>query len=375
MARRPADTPAEALPEADCVPGAPHPRAAARVIGQDAAIADFLRSAGSGRLHHAWLLAGPRGVGKATLAWAIARWLLEGGPPDSLDTDPDSALARRLLALSEPRLALIRRPFNEKTGRHSAEITVEEIRRLLGFFQLTATDGGRRVAIIDAADEMNTAAANALLKLLEEPPPGTVLLLVAHRPARLLPTIRSRCRLLRLGPLAPADMADVLEQTGAQVAPEEAAGLAALSGGSAGEALRLLGQGGLGTYQRLLSLVATLPRLDRQAVARIADAAAARVQGDGDPFELTVTALDRLLARLALAGLTGPPQPPVTPEESAILARLSPDANAARDWADAQARLTAQARAGRAVNLDAAALVMDMLTRLAQVPAAQGARM
>lgn len=374
MARRPADTGAEPMPEADRVPGAPHPREAGRVIGQEAAVADFLRSASGGRLHHAWLLAGPRGVGKATLAWAIARWLLDGGAPDSLATDPDSPLARRMRALSEPRLALVRRPFNDKTGRHSAEITVEEIRRLLGFFQLTATDGGRRVAIIDAADEMNPSAANALLKLLEEPPPGTVLLLVAHRPARLLPTIRSRCRLLRLGPLAPGPLAEVLDQAGADVAPEEAAGLAALSGGSAGEALRLLGQGGLGAYRSLLALVATLPRLDRQAAARIAESAGARAQAEGDPFDLVLTALDRLLARLALAGLSGPPQPPVTADEPAILARLSPDAHAARDWADAQAWLTARARAARAVNLDAAALVMDMLTRLAQVPAAQEAR-
>ena len=374
MARRPTDA-AEPQPEADRVPGAPHPREAARVIGQDAAIQDFLRSAGSGRLHHAWLLAGPRGTGKATLAWAIARWLLAEGAPDSLTTDPDSPLARRMRALSEPRLALVRRPYNDKTGRHSAEITVEEIRRLLGFFQLTASDGGRRVAIIDAADEMNPSAANALLKLLEEPPPGAVLLLVAHRPARLLPTIRSRCRLLRLGPLAPGPLAEVLDQAGAGLAPEEAAGLAALSGGSAGEALRLLGQGGLATYQNLLALAATLPRLDRQAAARIAEAAAVRAQGEGDPFDLTVTLLDRLLSRLALAGLAGPPSPEAVPGEAAILARLSPDAQAARGWADAQARLTAQARAGRAVNLDAAALVMDMLTRLAQGPAAQAARM
>lgn len=375
MARRPVDTPAEPLPEADRIPGAPHPREAARVIGQDAAMRDFLRSAGTGRLHHAWLLAGPRGVGKATLAWAIARWLLADGAPGTLETDPDSALARRMRALSEPRLALVRRPFNEKTGRHSAEITVEEIRRLLGFFQMTATDGGRRVAIIDAADEMNPSAANALLKLLEEPPPGAVLLLVAHRPARLLPTIRSRCRLLRLAPLDPAAMAEVLAQAGAEVAPDEAEGLAALSGGSAGEALRLSGQDGLAVYGRLLALAASLPRLDRQAAARIAEAASARAQGDGDPFDLVVTLLDRLLSRLALAGLSGPPMPPVTEAEPAILARLSPHDHAARDWADAQARLGQQARAGRAVNLDAAALVMDMLTRLAQVPAAQGARM
>lgn len=358
----------EDIPEPDRVPGAPHPRHAPRVIGQDAAVAAFLQAAAGDRLHHAWLLTGPRGVGKATLAWAIARRLLAGGAGPGLAADPDAPEVQRIAALSEPRLALIRRPWDDKTGRLRAEITVDEIRRLLSFFHLSAAEGGRRVAIIDAADEMNTAAANALLKVLEEPPSDALILLIAHQPARLLPTIRSRCRTLRLAPLPPGQMAAILSDLGLN---EDAEALSALSDGSVGEALRLAGQGGLDRYQALVDLFDTLPRLDRVAASKFADGAAGRAGAEGDPFDLTITVLDRFVTRLARAGLMGAPLPQAARGEGALMARLSPDDQAARIWAEAQARLSARARTGRAVNLDPAALVMDMVLELAQLPPAQ----
>lgn len=361
----------EDIPEPDRVPGAPHPRMTPRVIGQDAAIRAFVEAARGDRLHHAWLLTGPRGTGKATLAWAIARWLLSGAESDDLSVPETSGPARRIAALAEPGLHLVRRPWDDKAGRLSAQITVDEIRRLLSFFHLSASgEGARRIAIIDAADELNTAAANALLKILEEPPRDALILIVAHQPAGLLPTIRSRCRTLRLAPLSPDDMEAALAGLGVG---GEAEALAALAGGSVGEALRLDGQDGLARYQQIVDLFATLPRLDRLAAAKLADAAAGRAGAEGDPFDLMVTLLDRFLTRTARAGLMGPPLPQAARGEGALLARLAPDDLAARDWAGAQARLSARARRGRAVNLDPAALVMDMLTELAHLPPAQSA--
>ena len=354
------------IPEPDRLPGAPHPREARRVLGQDGAIGDFLAAAQAQRLHHGWLLSGPRGTGKATLAWAIAKWLLAQGKHDDLAVPPDDPTVRRIRALSEPRLHLVRRPVDEKTGRLRSEITVDEIRRLQGFFHMSAAEGGRRVAIIDAADEMNTAAANALLKQLEEPPHDATLLLIAHQPGRLLPTIRSRCRELRLQPLAAADMARILSDLGIE---GDAAQLAALAGGSAGEAVRLAGQDGLALYRRIVALCADHPRVDRRAAAALAEIAAARPSADGDPFDLIVTLLDRFLTRAARTGLMGAPIPEAAEDEARVLSHLSPDAQAARLWAQAQAQLSARARSGRAVNLDPAALVMDMLIGLANQPA------
>ncbi|QRZ12541.1 DNA polymerase III subunit delta' [Paracoccus methylovorus] len=355
----------EPLPEPDRVPGAPHPREAARVIGQDGAVADFLAAARAHRLHHAWLISGPRGTGKATLAWSIAKWLLSDGTTSDLTTPPDDPTIRRIRALSEPRLHLVRRPVDEKTQRLRAEITVDEIRRLQGFFHMSAAEGGRRIAIIDAADEMNQSAANALLKLLEEPPQNSTLLLVAHQPARLLPTIRSRCRELRLHPLTPEDMGRVLQDLGLD---HDAAQLAALSGGSIGEALRLAGQDGLALYRRIVTLFADYPGMDRRAAAALADLAAGRAGADGDPFDLVVTLLDRFLTRAARAGLLGAPLPEAAVGEAGVLHRISPDPAAAQLWASAQAELSARARAGRAVNLDPSALVLDMLVGLANQP-------
>lgn len=364
------------LPEPDRVEGAPHPRDTARLYGQTAAEATFVDAYATGRLHHGWLLTGPRGVGKATLAWRIARFLLATPAPDAggglfgdtpplpstLDIPADHPVARRIHSGAEPGLFLLRRAWDDEKKRLKSVITVDEVRRLKGFFQLSAADGGRRIAIVDGADEMNPSAANALLKLLEEPPAGATLLLISHRPSGLLPTIRSRCRELRLVTLNTDDLALALEA--ADVAAQSPAALAALSGGSAGEAIRLTNLEGVATYGAIVALFATLPRLDRAAALRLTEAAAAR--GAETRFDLMLTLMDMFLARLARAGIAGPPTPEATPGEAALLARLSPDHDAARAWAELQQSLGARARQGRAVNLDPAALLLDMILKIDQ---------
>ena len=366
MARAPVS---DDLPEPDRAPGAPHPRDTLRLRGQSRAEAAFLEAYATGRLHHGWLLTGPRGVGKATLAWRIARFLLatpEGGglfappPPTTLDIPPDHPVARRIAALSESRLFLLRRGPNDKGDALSRDITVGEVRKMKSFFTLSAADGGRRVAIIDAADELNPAAANALLKLLEEPPAKVTMLLVAHQPARLLPTIRSRCRVLPLAPLGAQDMAAALADAG--TAGADAAALAQLAGGSVGAALRVADLDGTGLYARLVALMATLPRMDRARALALADAVAGR--GNEARFDLTLDLIDLFLARLARAGATGTAPPAAAPDEAAVIARLSPGPAHARRWADLAQSLSIRARRGRAVNLDPAALVLDMLLRI-----------
>ena len=369
------------LPEADRIDGAPHPRETARLFGQDGPERDFLEAFNSNRLHHAWLITGPRGVGKATLAWRIARFLLatpveQGGslfgdaPPtyETLDVSPDHPVTHHILAKSEPGLFSITRTANEKTGKLRDMIVVDDIRGLTHFLTLSAAEGGRRVVIVDAADEMNSNAANALLKMLEEPPALTTMLLISHQPSRLLPTIRSRCRELRLAPLSPDDMTTALEQAGmgGDASPE----LTALADGSVGEAIRLTQLGGLSMYQEIVSIFAGLPRPDRTRALKLAEAAATR--GAEDRFEMLLTMFDIFLARLARTGATGSaPVPEAAENETQLLLRLSDSPTKARAWACIAQEISERTRHGQAVNLDPAALVLDTVFKITETASAR----
>src|SRR6188508_960158 len=180
-----------------------------RLVGHDAAERTMLAAQQAGKLHHAWLLTGPRGIGKATLAWRFARFVLAGqqgglfaAAPDTLDVAREAPGRSLVDARSHPDLFHLRRTLNPDTGRIRAEIAVDDVRGLGEFMHMTPAMGDWRVAIVDSADEMNRNSANAVLKVLEEPPAKAVLLIVAHAPGSLLPTIRSRCRRLALHPLA-----------------------------------------------------------------------------------------------------------------------------------------------------------------------------
>jgi len=363
-------------PEADRVDGAPHPRDTKVLLGQSAAEKSFLQAVQSGRLHHGWLIAGPRGVGKATLAWRIARYLLaenaaagdglfgDSSPAPATDTltRPDNdPLARRVAALAEPRLTLVRRVWDPKSSRHKKDIGVDEIRRLKSFFNLSAADGGRRVVIVDTADEMTTNAANALLKLLEEPPDNAILLLISHQPSRLLPTIRSRCRVLRCEPLSGAEMAQALTAAGSETG-DDAAALSELSGGSVGEAVRLSNLDGMAIYQDLVALFATLPDLDRPKALKLAESVAGAAN---EPrYDLVLRLLDVFVVRTARTGVSGPPIVEAATGEAALMTRLCGTPDAGRKWAELQQKNAARARHARAVNLDPAALILDMILRI-----------
>lgn len=271
-------------PETDKEPNAAHPRETFSFVGHDAeemALADALAGA---RMHHAWLLAGPKGLGKATLAYRFARVALGAKRvgPRPLDVDPEDVIARRVAARSHPDLFVLRRGLNER-GKPRREITVDDARELGAFFSLAPSEGGMRVAIIDAVDDLNRNAANAILKTLEEPPARSVLLLVCHAPGAALATIRSRCRRLALRPLP-----DAMVQAALGGKPDEA--LIKLAKGRPGRAIALRAQG----------IDASAARLDR-AQAAIARGEAGAVLGSlydqmsGEPFE-------RLAAVLELAG-------------------------------------------------------------------------
>ncbi len=222
------------------------PRAQTRQIGRETLERRLRAAIGEGTLTHGWILAGPEGCGKATLAYRIARALLEPSAlsdAQSLDMPETAKAFRHIAAEAHPDLFVAERLYDEKKGRRQSEITVETIRKLTNFLNRTASGGGARIAIVDTADDMNRNAANALLKALEEPPEGATLLLLSSAPGRLLPTIRSRCRRLDMSPIDDDEIKQLLIEEG--VASEDAHNIAAHARGRPGYALMLAaGEGG-----------------------------------------------------------------------------------------------------------------------------------
>lgn len=274
----------------------PEPRANPALVGQDEAAATLDAAARAGRLHHAWLIAGPEGVGKATLAFRFARFLLAGRPraPEGeapLFVPPDSAVFRRITAGAHADLLTIEPGTLQGDRKRSDVINVEAARLIPGFMALTAAEGGWRVVVLDGAELMNPAAANAILKVLEEPPPRAVLLLVSSAPGRLLPTIRSRCRRLDLPPLADAALLPLLGAWLPGMDAAERIALARLAGNAPGRALRLAEGGGL-AVQAMVEEVLAAPEAKRAMAA--ADKLAADRQGTA--FALFFTLLRRAIA-------------------------------------------------------------------------------
>lgn len=185
------------------------PRMTREVIGHGDAIHEFMASWFSGRLHHAWLFAGDRGIGKATLAYAIARWVMAADrPADKLSLPPNHPVTKQVASNSCPTLCVIEPDEDDKSGVLK-EIGVDAARTISPFMRLTASDGQWRVVLIDNADMLNTESQNAILKILEEPPARCLILLTAALPGRMLPTIRSRCRTVKLHPLPESDLRKV----------------------------------------------------------------------------------------------------------------------------------------------------------------------
>ncbi|HUZ13628.1 MAG TPA: DNA polymerase III subunit delta' [Caulobacteraceae bacterium] len=249
----------------------PHPRDVYRLPGAERAEAAFLDALARGRLHHAWLLVGPEGLGKATFAYRAARRLLGAAPDPAfgvLGASPEDPVSRQVAARAHPDLKILERQSDE--GRVRKSIPVEEARRLPEFFAKSPGRAAHRVAIIDSADDLNVSAANAVLKTLEEPPQRGVLLLISHRPDALLPTIRSRCRRLVFD-IPPQDTAAAWLADAAGVSPEAAGALLRIARGAPGRALRLARADALALDEAARGLLESLPDIDPSAALALAD--------------------------------------------------------------------------------------------------------
>jgi DNA polymerase III subunit delta' len=261
---------------------APHPRATQLLFGHSAAETALLSAYRSSRVPHAFLLAGPKGIGKATLAYRMARFVLAHPDPvspevaaaSSLAIDAGHPVARRIAIQAQGDLRVLERTPNER-GTMRQQIAVDDVRRTVSFFGSTAGEGGWRLAIVDAVDELNRSSANALLKVLEEPPQRALLLLISHSAGRVPATLRSRCRILMLRPLAEADVAAAAAAASGLAASEpQIAAAAAAAEGSVARALALLDETASGLRRQALGLLDRLPALDASALHALGDALA-----------------------------------------------------------------------------------------------------
>lgn len=326
----------------------PHPREVSHLVGQEEAQVEMARAFASGRCPHAWLITGPQGIGKATLAYRFARYVLKNGtgeggevdagpglfgdelpaaPPSDLGVDPEDPVFRRVANGSHADLFVVERAFDEKRGRYRTEIVIDDVRGIGSFFGMTSGEGGWRVVIVDSADEMNRNAANALLKVLEEPPARCLLLLVSHNPGRLLPTIRSRCRQLVCKPLDDATLGAEIAKSIDNLSEENAARLARLAEGSLGRAHALSGEGGLELFDSLINLLAGLPRLDGTRLQSFTDKFAR--SGQEAAFQTLTELLAGFLNRLIVATSGGGTRA-TDGREAELINRLSETANLER---------------------------------------------
>ncbi|WP_374375501.1 DNA polymerase III subunit delta' [Dongia sp.] len=323
------------------------PEASVHLVGHDAAEATFLRAFASGRMPHAWLITGPRGIGKATLAFRMARFLLAHGmaapalesagaglfgdepepapdqTPRDLDIAVDHPIFNRVKELSHSDLRVLRRSVNEKTGKLRSEIVIDDVRAAIDFLHLMPAESAWRVLVVDAADDLNRNAANALLKILEEPRPRSVLILVSHAPGRLLPTIRSRCRRLALEPLSTPALQTELRRHCPDLGGADLDLVLALAEGSLGRAITFgRDQAARDLFQSMAQLLGGWPDFDPTVLHRLGDKLAGK--GGEENFETAVTLLDWWLARFVRrAAAKDRPFAEVFPGESGLIDRLA----------------------------------------------------
>jgi DNA polymerase-3 subunit delta' len=336
--------------EADAA--ATHPRATTALFGHAAAEQILLGAYRAGRMPHAWLISGPAGIGKATLAYRLARFVLAYPDPratevtaaQSLAVPSEHAVSRRIAARAQGDLLTLERRLNEKTGKLLQDIAVDDVRRTVTFFGATAGEGGWRIAIVDSVDELNAAGANALLKVVEEPPQRALLLLVAHSPARVLPTIRSRCRVLALRGLDPPDVARAAASAlGRPPDDPEIVAAAAAAEGSVARAIALCGGPLLTVRDRVSALLAKVPSVDPRGLHALGDLLE---RAEREAFATFVETVQAWLS----AELHRPPQ---------NVARLAP-------LAEAWGRIDAAARDVDTYNLDRRPFIFSVFGWLAE---------
>ncbi|MBC7149908.1 MAG: DNA polymerase III subunit delta' [Rhizobium sp.] len=330
--------------------GAIAPAVNTRLFGHEAAEEFLARTYRSGKGHHAILIEGPEGIGKATLAFRFANHVLSNPDPESAperiaDPDPESGVSRQIASGASHNLLYLARPVDEKTGKVRTAITIDEVRRAGHFFSQTSGTGNWRIVIIDPADDLNRNAANAILKILEEPPKRAMFLVLSHAPGKLLPTIRSRCLPLKLSALPDEAMRQALGQLGLSIAEPQAGPILSLSKGSVARALKLANYGGADIIEAFEKLLGEQGPAARRTMYKLADALSAK---DSDvAFGFFTEHLGEFLM------------------EQARAAAIAGDLGRAEHYARLSASITEQLTIAGAYNLERKQTILDILATVA----------
>lgn len=308
----------EERPIADLIEGIPAPEQCESVIGHQGVLDRLFETYQSGRMHHAWLLTGPQGIGKATLALTFAKFLFSYPDRSNLPERFDASLIqpdihRQVAQGAHPQLLHLTRPWDEKAKRFKTQLSVEEIRRTQSFYGMTAGAGGWRITIVDAVDAMNTSAANALLKVLEEPPKKALFFVLNHATGRPLATIRSRCQQLTIDRLQDDNVLEILARLGVQASDDDKARAVRLAEGSARRAVQLLESSVLKDFEQFEAMMqrgAKGEGGDWSSAHKIADNLSRRGQEDayhlfGDLVAAWMGARVRLNPQSSLSELAG----------------------------------------------------------------------
>ena len=348
-------------PESDRFNDAPHPREQYVLFGHGDAERELLAAFRQNKMVQAWIIGGPEGIGKATLAWRLARLLSAYPDPmvidvqraQSLEISSQHPVSRLIQAQAFSEIFLLRREWNEKTKKFFTEIRVDDVRKIISAFHHSSGLGGWRIAIIDSADDLNRSAANALLKLIEEPPEKSLFLLISNQPGRLLPTLRSRCRKLMLNSLTQDEIIQIIDSLGkpwTKIPSDDVAVASQHADGSIREALRLLDPEAIQFHDQIMRLLRGLPQIDWMGVHQLAEKVTGRDQEAA--YETLIRAVETYL-------------------DDRVRTRAKDLASATRliGYAQAWQEIHTLAQEAEVFNFDKKALTLGIFERLAKAEA------